>query len=250
MPKVSRRETKKDKKRKAIIGAAEDLFFSRGYDNVSLDNIAKKADLGRSTIYLYFENKEELFFAIVIRGTVILYTMITEEVKKGSTSIEKLAAFRKAYYTFAKKYPDYLKAYNYFLSGRFDLANIETKEYEIELIEHSKYYLEYKKLLEQGNNLSDFPIPKFSLNEYLIQILKLRREMLNILCNAIKQGITEGKIRRDVDPVEATVLLTLIANSIDNMPFDLNNLLDDHGIGHEKFLIDVGDFIGHMVANK
>jgi AcrR family transcriptional regulator len=250
MSKVSRRETKKYKKRKAIIDAAENLFFSKGYDNVSFDNIARKADLGRSTLYLYFENKEELFFSIVLRGTVVLYTMITEEVKKGNTSIEKLAAFRMAYYDFAKKCPDYLKAYNYFLSGRFDLANIKTNEYEIELIEHSKYYSEYKKLLEQGNNLSDFPIPEFSLNEYLRQILKLRRQMLKILCSAIKQGITEGKIRSDVDPIEATVLLTLIANSIDNMPFDLSNLLDDHGISSEKFLIDVGDFIGHMVANK
>jgi AcrR family transcriptional regulator len=250
MSELSRRETKKYKKRKAIIDAAENLFFSKGYDNVSLDNVAKKADLGRSTLYLYFENKEELFFAVVLRGTLILYTIITEEVKISNTSIEKLAAFRKAYYDFAKRYPDYLKAYNYFLSGRFDLANIKTGKYKIELIEHSEYYLEYKKLLEQGNSLSDFPIPKFSLNEYLSEILELRRKMLNILCGSIKQGINEGKIRSDVDPVEATLLLTLIANSIDNMPFDLKKLLEDRGISHEEFLIDVGDFIGHMVANK
>jgi hypothetical protein len=74
--------------------------------------------------------------------------------------------------------------------------------------------------------------------------------MLNILCEAIKQGIKEGSIRSDLNPVEATALLTLIANSLDNMPPDLQSLLESQNISHEQFLMDVGDFIGYMVSNK
>ncbi|MBI5459482.1 TetR/AcrR family transcriptional regulator [Methanobacterium sp.] len=251
MPSSSDRNArKKEKRRNKIINAAETLFFSKGYENVSLDEIARKVDLGRSTLYLYFENKEELFFAIVLRGTVILYSLIKEETQKAKTGVEKLAAFRKAYYEFAKTYPDYLKIYNYLLSGRFDLSSLNNAEYKIGHIEHSKYYSEYKKLIEDCGSLANFPIPKFTLSQYLNEILNLRREMLNILCNIIKQGINEGNIRSDVNPVEATALLTLIANSLDNMPPDLENLLESHDITHEEFLMDVGDFIGHMVSSK
>lgn len=247
---ADRRNRQKDKRRNEIINAAETLFFSKGYENISLDEIARKVDLGRSTLYLYFENKEELFFAIVLRGTIILYSLIEEETQKAKTGVEKLAAFRKAYYEFAKTYPDYLKSYNYFLSGRFDLSNLNHDEHKIGQIEHSKYYLEYKKLIEKSSSLANFPIPKFTTGEYLKEILTLRSEMLNILCNAIKQGISEGNIRYDVNPVEATALLTLIANSLDNMPPDLNNLLESENINHEQFLMDVGDFIGYMVSSK
>ncbi|EKQ54665.1 MAG: transcriptional regulator [Methanobacterium sp. Maddingley MBC34] len=247
---ADRRNRQKDKRRNEIINAAETLFFSKGYENISLDEIARKVDLGRSTLYLYFENKEELFFAIVLRGTIILYSLIEEETQKAKTGVEKLAAFRKAYYEFAKTYPDYLKSYNYFLSGRFDLSNLNHDEHKIGQIEHSKYYLEYKKLIEKSSSLANFPIPKFTTGEYLKEILTLRSEMLNILYNAIKQGISEGNIRSDVNPVEATALLTLIANSLDNMPPDLNNLLESENINHEQFLMDVGDFIGYMVSSK
>ena len=97
--------------------------------------------------------------------------------------------------------------------------------------------------------VANFPIPKFSAGEYN-EILCLRREMLNILCKSIEQGKQEGTIRPDVNSAEATVLLTLIANSIDNLPPDLENLLESQEIDHKQFIMDVGQFIGYMVSNK
>lgn len=38
--------------------AAEKLFFSKGYDDVSLGDIAQEVELNKATIYFYFENKE------------------------------------------------------------------------------------------------------------------------------------------------------------------------------------------------
>lgn len=255
---AARRELEKEKRRNDILNAAEKLFFSKGYENVSLKDIAKEVNLGRSTLYLYFENKEELFFAIVLQGTIIMSTIIKNEVKGKKTCVEKLAAFKNGYYEFANKYPDYLKSYNYLLSGRFDLVNIEPAEYKWQLPgAEGKFYNgikkkfeeNYLKILEQGK-IPNFPVPKFTISEYLNEIIILRREMLNILINAIKQGKKEGTIRSDVNAVEATVLLTLIANSIDSMPPDLADLLETHGIGHDKFLMDVGEFIGCMVSNR
>jgi len=257
---VARSELEKEKRRRDILNAAEKLFFSKGYENVSLKDISKEVKFSRSTIYLYFENKEELFFAIVLRGIQILNIMIKEEVKKVKTGFKKLEAFRKAYYEFAKEFSDYLQAYNYLLSGRFDLANIEPAEYKIEAFAHSKLYDEYKKRFEElyikklehsnGNITPSLLTPKFTASEYLNEITILRHELLDILCSSIEQGKKEGTIKPDVNSVEVTVLLTLITTNIDNMPNDLKNLLKSQGINHNKFLVDVNDFIDNIIGNK
>lgn len=49
----------------AILRAAADLFIRHGYDHTSMDQIAEAADVARRTIYNQFDNKEELFRAIV-----------------------------------------------------------------------------------------------------------------------------------------------------------------------------------------
>jgi AcrR family transcriptional regulator len=244
-----RREQEKERRRSDILLAAENLFFSKGYENVSLNEIANEVQLGRSTIYLYFDNKEELFFAIVLKGAILLYKMVQKEVKNSNTALDKLAAFRSAYYAFAKEYPDHLISYNYLMSGRFDIGNIEQTEYRTGTIAENKYYSTYNKSLEEDLN-TDVPIPKFTAGEYLNELMRLRGELLDILCKSIEQGKEEGTIRPNVNAAEATVLLTLIANSIDNLPPDLEMLLEDNEIEHEEFLRDVGEFIGYMVSNK
>lgn len=245
---VNRREHEKEIRKNEILNAAEKLFFSNGYEDVSLNEIANEVNLGRSTLYLYFENKEELFFAVVLRGTIILHNLINNNTKDLKNTIQKLEGFRKAYFTFANEYPHHLKAYNYLFSGRFDLENFKTKEYKIHSISESKFYEEYKKILD--GNLNNFPIPKASSWEYLNEIMSLRCEMLNILRNSIEQGKKEGSIRSNVNSAEATILLTLIANNTDNLPFDLKKMLKIYNIEHEQFIMDIGEFIGYMLSNK
>jgi len=66
MSTTARREREKQQRRESIVDAAEKLFFSKGYDDVSLDDIAQEAELNRATIYLYLKNKEDLYFAVIL----------------------------------------------------------------------------------------------------------------------------------------------------------------------------------------
>jgi AcrR family transcriptional regulator len=92
------KEQEKEQRRNYILDVAEKLFFLRGYDDVSMDDIANDVEFNKATLYLYFKNKESLFFAVVLRGTRILYAMIEEGIKNCRTSIEVLDNLGKEYF--------------------------------------------------------------------------------------------------------------------------------------------------------
>ena len=53
-----------------ICAAALDVFAERGFAAAKLDEIARRAGVSKGTLYLYFEDKEQLFRAVV-RDTVV-----------------------------------------------------------------------------------------------------------------------------------------------------------------------------------
>jgi AcrR family transcriptional regulator len=56
---------RKDARPQEILSAALDLFIERGYAATRADDVAARAGVSKGTVYLYFENKEELFKAVV-----------------------------------------------------------------------------------------------------------------------------------------------------------------------------------------
>ena len=56
------KEREKEQRRNDIINAAKKFFADRDFDEVSMDEIAENMGLGKSTLYLYFKNKEALYF--------------------------------------------------------------------------------------------------------------------------------------------------------------------------------------------
>ncbi len=57
-----RRSRKRLATRRAISLVADRLFMERGFDNVTVDEIAAAADVGRMTVFNHFSRKEDLFF--------------------------------------------------------------------------------------------------------------------------------------------------------------------------------------------
>ena len=55
-------------KKQRIMQAAEQLFRTRRFHETTLDEIAKAADVGKGTIYLYFTDKEDLIFQAAVDG--------------------------------------------------------------------------------------------------------------------------------------------------------------------------------------
>jgi AcrR family transcriptional regulator len=55
-------------KRLRIMEAAVRLFRSRQFHELTLDEVAAEADVGKGTIYLYFSDKNDLFFQTAVAG--------------------------------------------------------------------------------------------------------------------------------------------------------------------------------------
>lgn len=48
-----------------IVNEARELFARKGYDNVSVNDIASACDIGRRTVYTYFTGKDEIYMAVI-----------------------------------------------------------------------------------------------------------------------------------------------------------------------------------------
>jgi AcrR family transcriptional regulator len=60
---VNLRERKQQRARDAIVAAAYELFAERGFARVTVSDIAARAEVGRTTFFRWFGDKQEVLFA-------------------------------------------------------------------------------------------------------------------------------------------------------------------------------------------
>lgn len=206
------KEREREQRRNDIIDAARKLFADKDFDEVSMNEIAGEVGLGKSTLYLYFKNKESLYFAVVLRGTRIWAEMVKEEVEKGSTGLEKLILYGNANKEFSNEYPDY-----------------------------------FRLLYSPTSIKKQFDMDKMTSSGEFQEVRELFKEIMFIGIDSIQKGRDEGEIRPDVDPTEAAILLSVIYNGKVNMGDWAKELLESRGIDEQKFGKDIGDFFLHML---
>ncbi|WP_433365354.1 TetR/AcrR family transcriptional regulator [Actinoplanes sp. CA-142083] len=85
------RERKKQQVRERISGIATMLFLERGFDEVSVAEIAEAAGVSKMTVFNYFPRKEELFFDRVPQ----LVEMITSAVRERDPGVAATDALRE-----------------------------------------------------------------------------------------------------------------------------------------------------------
>lgn len=78
----SLQERKRQKARNAIITAAYELFGERGFDDVTVTEIAERAEVGRTTFFRYFGDKQEVVFADDERTIAALIGTLRQEAER------------------------------------------------------------------------------------------------------------------------------------------------------------------------
>ena len=172
---IERKEREKEQRRNDIMKAAEQLFVQQGIKNTTMEHIANACEISRGTLYLYFNNKEELFNAIIISGIDILIAMMKEKIDSSATVQDKLAGIGRAYIGFYKEYRNYFK----FLSYMDEQSNLDVKA-----------------------------------NGSYLMTLEKSQELWTLIVNVIQQGMDEGTFKKETNPYEVALVLWSASNGV------------------------------------
>ncbi|MGB1719621.1 MAG: TetR/AcrR family transcriptional regulator [Candidatus Latescibacterota bacterium] len=80
----------KAKRRDQILEEAARLFSSQRFDEVLMDDIAQSAGVAKGTLYTYFSDKEELYFAVIFEGISRLNQQVLEKASSQKDPEKKL----------------------------------------------------------------------------------------------------------------------------------------------------------------
>lgn len=106
-----KREIKRERKREKILDAAAELFSTKHYHEVMMDDVAKLISVAKGTVYNYFTSKEELYFTIMHTRMESLLLILKQKIESEQNSIDSLRAFVIHLYMFMMKHRKFFLIY-------------------------------------------------------------------------------------------------------------------------------------------
>ncbi|MFN0156885.1 MAG: TetR/AcrR family transcriptional regulator [Bacteroidota bacterium] len=164
---IERKEREKEQRKEEIINAAERIFQEKGLSATTMDEIAEAAELGKSTLYLYYKSKEDLYLVVTCRGGDILHSMFLEAAGTDEPSVKQIQNIGDAYINYFNQHRKYYRMY-YFLENS-------------EL--HKQVSPEMADLCAQND-----------------------KRIWGIVFDTIKRAKEDGYLKEDVHPPEAAVM--------------------------------------------
>lgn len=208
MPTTDRKEREREQRRNVIIDATEKLFFSRGFDNVSMEDIAKEVELGKGTLYLYFKSKDSLFFAIVFRRWKDLGERITEKVSHGKNGFEKIQMMIQCLIEYARENADYSNMFTTF----WPQLSLRMSE-------------------EDAKTMTEIS------TKYMPRVHK-----------DVMEGIEDGSVRNDLDPMLLGIYVEMITFYVILPNPSVKYNLHAHGLSYDKYVEMLPRFLCPAVA--
>lgn len=208
---IERKEKEKIIRQEDIINAAERVFFQKGYEQSTMDEIAKEAQYSKRTLYCYFQSKEQLLQAIIFRAFKILNEMINKELVEQSLSgLAKLKLLGKTVIRFLVLYPKYFETIVFYNSAKSELSADD-----------------------------EFKIASDNEGE----------ETLNCLVGVIKEGVNDKSIRNDVDIQKTAFVLYANIIGISNLILNKESYLLEQQLSATELIPEMFNFIEHSLRN-
>ena len=92
-----RREREKSERRRTILECARKLILSQGVQRISMEDIARKAELSKATVYLYFSSKDVLLNEICEEAARVFMDHLKPFLDTGATGTAALKRFWRGY---------------------------------------------------------------------------------------------------------------------------------------------------------
>lgn len=199
MENFTRGDREKQVRESEIVSAAETVFSAKGYDSASMDEIAKTAQFTKRTLYQYFVNKEDLYFAVALKGMKRLYAYLLEFAENAPTGYEKIRRLCEGYYQFYCKSPDTLRIIGYIGHAKSSAGEISRRQ----------------KDLQMCND-----------------------EMFGSVARTVAEGIADGSIRGDLDPGKVTFSLVFMMTGFFNqLSMTGNTFMKNFALQQEDFCL-------------
>jgi len=122
-------------KRDTILSAAEKIFARFGIKKTTMDDIARAARIGKSTLYYYFKGKEDVYAEVIEKESKLLKSKLRDAIDEVNDPKEKLRVYfftRMIYLKNLSNYyttltDEYLEHYSFVEKYRKDFYNYETQ---------------------------------------------------------------------------------------------------------------------------
>jgi AcrR family transcriptional regulator len=98
-------------RRTQIMEAAAHVFALKGFHQTTMKEIAQEAGVAEGTIYLYFENKEDLLVAVLTQPTVSLFLEALGSVEESDNDEAILTRTLRLGFELGQQYADYLRLF-------------------------------------------------------------------------------------------------------------------------------------------
>ncbi len=201
-------EKEREQRRVFILDAAEELFLAKGFSRVSMDDIAKKVGMNKATIYIYFEDKDSLFFGIALRRLRERLKKIDETANLKGSGRERVLDMIRAGFAYSEENPEFFQLFSVAGPERF--------------------------------NNTDNPLAKV-----IVEIL-VREE--HLIQDALEEGIADGSVRDDLDPREMAGYISAMCGSIGSMDSGWRAPLVPEAIGYQQYRADFLRFLDGAIA--
>jgi AcrR family transcriptional regulator len=184
----------KDEVREQVVQSARQVFARYGYKKTALDDIAREARKGKSTIYYYFKSKDEIFKAVIDAEAEIRKQAIEQEISQIADPRLKLKTYIYVRMLTLKMVVNYYEAIkndlldnlyfvNSFRDDHFDEEVKQVIKMLLEGVEIGDFTIENPELTAKTivTLLHGFEVPLILKNLSDQELQKAVDEMLNIL---------------------------------------------------------------------
>lgn len=80
-------EMKRKERAERILDAAADLLLQHGYKRITIEDVAKKAEVGKGTIYLHWKTRDALFGTLMLREVLALWEELHSQLRSDPTEV-------------------------------------------------------------------------------------------------------------------------------------------------------------------
>ena len=170
--------SKKAVKRQLILQAAIEIFSKSNFQNATIAEIARKANVAEGTIYQYFKNKEDLFFSIPVEKTKEFCRELELHLQGIHGVFNKIRKFIWYYLYFFKMNPEYARTL--MLEMRVSKSFVKTKSYK----SFKPFTNQILEIIEEGQ--------REGMIRKDVNIYVLRQLILGILEHMVTRWLLKG----------------------------------------------------------